>query len=440
MKYIQKILLASVLPLWAVTGLTAANFTGPDGGNWGEGTNWDTGTVPVASDDVLFAPPEDRSINMDGDYTIKSLTDGFGAGGLTIAGTGTLTIDIAQATTGPGLTNATGNDGNVMLISGNLAINNSGEARTVVRTSNSSANILRFDTGSNLLLTTGLQTQGAIGSIEFNGKVSGSSIFIGSQNASFEEGHDSTELTQIVFFNNGLLRINGGTVLKTGSKFQVNGTNTTLELNSANSVNGANVVVGGSNDLLIDVNANQEDFGFLIVNNGGLTIDVDPSVTNLSFSRTYFQGWGTGTVTINGFQEGTIRFGTDGTGLTREQLAAINGGIYSLTSEGYLTEDTINYWASFEIDEAGYVLLAPWIELYAYAASAPYIWLVGGGWVYMEEEVGVNGYGWSYAYDLASLEIYRSDDSGFGYSFALNHWVYSPDEVAGAPAGWFYVL
>ena len=104
MKYIQKILLASVLPLWAVTGLTAANFTGPDGGDWGEGTNWDTGTVPVASDDVLFAPPEDRSINMDGDYTIKSLTDGFGAGGLTIAGTGTLTIDIAQTTTGPGLT------------------------------------------------------------------------------------------------------------------------------------------------------------------------------------------------------------------------------------------------------------------------------------------------------------------------------------------------
>ena len=97
------------------------------------------------------------------------------------------------------------------------------------------------------MLTTGLQTQGTDGSIEFNGTVSGSAIFIGSLNAIFGEGHDSTELNEVVFFNNSLLKINGGTVLNTGQKFQVNGSNATLELNGANAVNGANIRVGGTN-------------------------------------------------------------------------------------------------------------------------------------------------------------------------------------------------
>lgn len=444
MKHIQKIFLAGALPMWAVTGLTAANFTGPDGGTWGDGANWDTGTVPTAADQARMTLAENRTIDVNGDYTIMSVQDGFAPGALTLGGSGSLTIDVNSGSTALGIDNATGDAGGILQIDSTIVINNSaGNARTTMRNGNGASNVLRFNPSSHLVLNSGAQTTGTVGTIEFNGKISGAQpLFIGSTNASFGEGHDSSELGSVVFFLNSKLTVNGGTVLSPdGTKFQVNGVNAELELNNANSVNGANLSVGASNDLLVDVNADQENMGVIILPvSGQLTIDVDPSVNNLSFRSSYFQNWGSGSVTINGFREGTIRFGTDGTGLTREQLDVINGGIYSLTSEGYLTEETINYWAGFEIDELGYVLLAPWIELYAYAASAPYLWLVGGGWVYMEEVVGVNGYGWSYAYDLAGMQIYRTDESGFGYSFLLNRWVYSPDDVAGLPAGWFYVL
>jgi len=44
-----------------------------------------------------------------------------------------------------------------------------------------------------------------------------------------------------------------------------------------------------------------------------------------------------GTVSILGFQEDTLRFGTDASGLTAAQLGVISGDTYGLTSTGYLT-------------------------------------------------------------------------------------------------------
>jgi len=43
----------------------------------------------------------------------------------------------------------------------------------------------------------------------------------------------------------------------------------------------------------------------------------------------------------NVFRENTIRFGTDSNGLTQDQLAAIDGGSYTLTDSGYLTEGNL---------------------------------------------------------------------------------------------------
>ena len=420
---------------------------------WSNALNWQGENIPdTNSETAQFNLTADRSIDVDGAFTVNKVLDGFGGEGVTttLYGAGTLTIDVnSSASTAIGVDGATGNSGGILLFNGNVVINNTGQDAagdvTIIRNTNSAGNIVRFDTGSVLTLQTRARTNAtatAPGSkIEFNGTFAASAEDLQiASNVSFGEGHDSSAFAQdVVLLGNALLTVDGGTVLSTGQKFQVNG-NAELVLNAADAVNGANIVVGGANNLLLDVNANQGSLGFINVANGVLTIDVDAAVTDLSFGSGYSVQWGAGTVTLTGFKEGTIRFGTDATGLTREQLDVINGGIYSLTSDGYLTEESISYWAGFEIDEAGYVLLAPWIELHAYAASAPYLWLVGGGWVYMEEVVGINGFGWSYSYELPTLQIYRTDESGFGYSFALNRWVYSQDEVAGEPAGWFYVL
>ena len=82
---------------------------------------------------------------------------------------------------------------------------------------------------------------------------------------------------------------------------------------------------------------------------GSLTIDVDPAVTNLSFADSSTQIWGAGaSVTITGFKENTIRFGVDATGLSAAQLAAIDGGAYTLSPTGFLTTGTtMNDYASW---------------------------------------------------------------------------------------------
>jgi hypothetical protein len=59
-------------------------------------------------------------------------------------------------------------------------------------------------------------------------------------------------------------------------------------------------------------------------------------VTNLFFDDSSGTTWG-GTMSILGFEENVIRFGSDEFGLTSAQLDAIDGGIYSLTNQGYLT-------------------------------------------------------------------------------------------------------
>jgi len=130
-------------------------------------------------------------------------------------------------------------------------------------------------------------------------------------------------------------------VLNTGRKFQVNGNGAVLELNAPDAINDANVVVGGSNDFLLDVNADQSAMGVVNIADGELTVDVDPGLSNLFFKDSAGQAWGSGSISIIGFRENTIRFGTDSNGLTQDQLAAIDGGSYTLTDSGYLTEGNL---------------------------------------------------------------------------------------------------
>lgn len=325
------------------------DWAGGTGTNsWSNGGNWSGGTAPDANTvDARFNINSDVQINVDGSFTARSYRTGFAANGTNPANEhllfgGTLTIDRNSAGAELGIGNLTNND-RKLRINCDVIINNSLGGETLVNNANGAANIVEFDSNCDLTLTTKLRTNTNVGTIIFNCNFSPSSqnLFIGSNNVSFGPDHSSVNFGRdIVLFANSKLAVDGGTVLTDFRKFQINGTNAELELNSADSINNANIIIGGTNSLDLDVNADQATMGLVNVNNGTLTIDVDPAVANLAFKDSSSQSWGTGSITINGFKENTIRFGTDDTGLTAGQLAAIDGGAYTLTPSGFLTAGT----------------------------------------------------------------------------------------------------
>jgi hypothetical protein len=319
---------------------------------WSNPGNWEGGVVPSTNaDEAAFLGSANVAIDVDADFTVRNYLDGFGGEGFThtLYGAGTLTIDRNNASAQLGINNATGDSqetpedpGGTLRFNGFLTVKNSLNGLTTIQNSNSTKNVLLFDTGCRLKINTLLETRtGSGGTIQFNCQfIAGSTanLRFSSSNVLFGEGHNSTNFgNDIVFLANSKLTVNGGTVLAPGRKFQVNASGASLELNAADAINSANVIVGGANNFLVDVNANQSKMGAVGVTDGVLTIDVDPSVTNLSFAKSAEQLWGSGSITIEGFKENTIRFGEDATGLTPAQLAVINDGTYTLTSTGYLT-------------------------------------------------------------------------------------------------------
>jgi hypothetical protein len=441
---------AFLLALGASHAQVTVDWVGGTDDLWETAANWSDNQVPDSnSKRARFnLATNDVAINITADRTINRYTDGGSGPGNThtLYGAGKLTLDVNTTTFADsiGIDNATTGDGGTFRIgAGKIVIRNSQGTVTTMRNLNSNGNTILFDTDSVLTINTVLRTiAGSGGLIHFNGTIGPSlaNLQIGSGNAYFGAGHDSATFgADIVMLANSKLTINGGNVLSVGRKFQMNG-NGELGLNSANAINGANFVLGGSNNLYLDVNTNQTNLGNIIIGDGVMTIDVDAAVTGVHFRSSYFLVWGNGRVAITGFKEGTIRFGTNGAGLNRRQLAAIGDGRYSLTADGYLTEASVRHWARFQIESDGYAALNPWIDSLAFVETAPFIWIEEAGWCYMAEAVGVQGTGWIYAFDVTDLDIAEVGAAGFGYSQSLKHWVYLSGQGGSDTGTWFYVL
>ncbi len=337
------------------------------GGNnlWSNPANWSTGVFPNSNTvDARFTLTNNVQINVDGSYTVRTYRTTFGSNVTNDAKEhllfgDTLTVDLNNATAGIGILNASSN--NIKLrLNCDVTVNNSGfpTVDTYVVNQNGTGNIVEFGNNCALTLATKLRTNTNFGTVVFNCSFSPSTadLLIGSNNVSFGSTHTSAAFGRdIVLFANSKLAVDGGTVLNAGRKFQVNGSGAELELNAADTINQAFLVVAGANSLLLDVNANQTTMGDVrIPVDGSLTIDVDSAVTNLVFADSSAQTWGAGaSVTITGFKENTIRFGEDATGLSAEQLAAIDGGAYTLTPTGFLTTGTptndFASWASSQV-------------------------------------------------------------------------------------------
>lgn len=339
---IRKYSILFTVALLSAVSSQAVNWAGSGGNNlWSTPANWVGSNVPDNNtESAAFVGGANVAINVDVDTTVNYYADGFGGEGFTntLYGAGNLTIDRNQNGV-PSILNATGNGGGTLRLNGKITIDNSAGGSTLVRNDNSSGNLTLFDTASTLTLNTTLQTaNGAGGNIRFNGTLASSSanLIIASDNVSFGAGHDSSSFGRdIVFYANSKLSIDGGTVLAPFRKFQINGTDSELELNAENALNGPNVIVAGSSDFLIDINADQNDIGTLKFYDGIVTLDLDEAVAHVAFGDSSGQAWGTGGVVISNFTAGVVSFGTDALGLTAPQLSAIT----AYDDEGSLVDD-----------------------------------------------------------------------------------------------------
>lgn len=326
----QWISLAVITVALSVLQVQAINWDGGGGNNiWSVPENWAGDNTPDNNtESAAFQGGAHVAINVDQNFTIQSYIDGYGGEGYTntLYGAGTLTID-RNKNGWPAILNATGNGGGTLRLNGGININNSAGGNTLVRNDNSAGNTTLFDTNSKLTLSTVLQTsQGAGGTIQFNGQLLSSSanLVVGSDNVSFGDGHDSSAFGRDIVLNSGAkMAVEGGTVLNSNRKFQINGDGE-LELNAANAINDANIVVALGNNLLIDANSNQGDMGVLLFDSGTVTLDLAESVSAFAFDDSSAQSWGAGALVISNFTAGVVSFGSDAGGLTAGQLSQVS--------------------------------------------------------------------------------------------------------------------
>lgn len=324
---------------------------------WSNPDNWTLGVVPNTTNTDQVRLPLLVQSQVDTDITIKKIQTIFGTANanpgsiVAVAGSSTLTLDggavDAEVIFNPSNHNAR------LTFRGNVTINNSGIPGrfSFFRNANGANSTIEFDNGSILTLDSNLGT--ATGSNNsgfiFNGTIAGNQNLRVSTNTSVTFGSTSTNPDwggQLVFQGNASAVVNAadnsnfykGTTAAT--RIQVNGNNSSIELNGAN-IYEAGVTVGGSNTFTFTVNRNQNGVRNIVFSdNGTLNLEVGEEVTHLSFIDNSSADWNSGTLNITGFKEGVIRFGEDDEGITAGQLSQItadNGGKdLMLDANGYL--------------------------------------------------------------------------------------------------------
>jgi len=322
-----------------------------DGGDllWSNTANWSTGTLPTSSNTIRSSVS--GSI-IDAGFTVKKIQNSFGtANDVSFGGGGTATLIINPAlNNGFGIENVSDSDV-TLSFAGKITINNT-SGITLIRNSNGNtndANDMEFESSSTLTLSTALQTRrGSGGDIfYFNGALDGSAALRFSADTANNFGNTSNNsafIGNFVWVGNASVLVNtldNNIFLPSGSKLQINSTGGSVQVNGANVFQG-NITLGGSNIFTVDVNKNQNSIGDIVFSADGiLNLDVDNSVTALSFVNNSASSWETGKINITGFKNDVIRFGTDSNGLTSAQLSQIEGSgvsAFALNSEGYLVD------------------------------------------------------------------------------------------------------
>ena len=309
-----------------ITLLSTVNWTNPAGGDWDTVTNWSTGALPKAGDDVVINEPGSVTITHSANTTdsVKSISASdpisLSGGTLSVAGsfsdTGAVTLlggTLSNATIAAGTTLQTSQPGNGSLETDTLQ--NVSIAGSLVYVRNDTVNI----TGSGLTLSGATINIGNGGSLNF----SGTETLGGTGNVTFTEG--SVNVT-----NSGKLTIAAGITLQ-GSENDAYNTN----LNASS----------GSIDNLGTIDANSSaGQGFTITSGSGGSWTNDGTLEATSGGNLKLNGSWTNdaghSIIVNA---STINFNgswTNQGALTSQGASTVNlAGNFTLATIGSYTRD-----------------------------------------------------------------------------------------------------
>tara|TARA_B100001057_G_scaffold497105_1_gene600328 strand:- start:5044 stop:6315 length:1272 start_codon:yes stop_codon:yes gene_type:complete len=333
----------------ALTSLGVAQttvFTQAVDGNWSTAGNWSAGLPTSSSIAVLNA---NAVLNLDA--TVKELR----VSDFSLTGTKTLTCNVNIASHNSNAINMNG--GSSFEIGVPLVINNSLGGRTKIRCNGASPQTITFNASSSLkVVTTGELAPGSGNTINMNGALLGSDVLRLDDVVNFGGTSDNSAFTgSIQLLQPANVTVNsttsGGFLPALAGKLQVNG-NATVTLNTPDVLRNL-INFGNAKTLTLNVNAPQPSIGpVAFVGSGTFNLVIDAAVPNVSFANSNEDlapdddlQWNTGVLNITGFVPGVIRFGTDNTGLTTSQLAAI-------------TADGVGAGEALGLDTSGYLVLA----------------------------------------------------------------------------------
>ena len=344
--------------LFTAIGFAQNNDFNNNGGDflWSNPANWSENAIPTSANTVRLPLLLESLVNQD--FTVLKVQTTSATGGSStaeikkavVAGTNTLTVDAGTAN-GIGIQNNSANNVDFSF-KGKVIINNSSAGFTRMNNANGADNSITFEEDSELTLETGLDLANGSGgdNFNFNGTITGSANLrlTGATINTFGSTSSNPNYTgQIVFTGSSQLIVNTADNNKfyNGEKIQVNANNASVVLNGEN-VFGGGVSIGGANTFGFSANKNQNSMKTVTFTGAGtLNMTIDNSVTNLSFENSSEATWETGSsLNITNYQEGVVRFGTDNTGLTSDQLTKIVvDGVsdsVGLNSDGYLVNKT----------------------------------------------------------------------------------------------------
>ena len=154
--------------------------------------------------------------------------------------------------------------------------------------------------------------------------------------------------------NNLTINNSAGVILAAATKGNsiIANTDNTLTLSTADLLD-ANVQMNAGSELTLNVNANQANLKQIVFSGATGTTNATTAKlklnmvvdTQVTFTDSSVQDWGTGTIEITGFQEGKIRFGSSNLALTSTQLGLIKNMdaptmLFGLDALGYLVDST----------------------------------------------------------------------------------------------------
>jgi len=326
MKKANAVLAALVIAMAFVASAPAASYYFVGGGaddNWSTDDNWQGGTAPTLTNSDTVYIKTTTSV-VDQAYVIQKLVlDSSVAGDAVLSGSGQLTIDGNLAADSILIDNqAAGRD---FKLDGTYVLDNtaSNGKKNHIQSSGSSTSSLTFGASSTTTMsdhvytaastsktyyfdgtiTTGSTLRKIVGDVTFGASANNNNAFMGEMNSAN------------IVVNTANFK-DGGSLTATWT--------TTLTLNAADCLANRPVL---DTDAAFTLNANANaDFGTLDLSSGNtrtMLFNLGTAVTALTFSDSSGLDWGDETMSITGFKDSVVRFGTDANALTPQQLSQI---------------------------------------------------------------------------------------------------------------------